>query len=308
MQDREVFDVLVEVLGLGGFEAGGVIAEAGVVDDVPEGGAPEFALADAGVAVDAGAEGGGGVIQVEGEDLVEADRGLDFFEGLFPAGGGTEVIAGGEAVGGIEAEAESAGFGDAVVEGGEVGDAVAEAGALACGVFEGDADGVTAGGGEDDVEGFGGAVEAGFFSCAEVCARVEHEEREAERVGPLELLGQGFDGFVPVRRWRGGEVDEVAGVTEDGETGVIGQGLMEAGDIDGGMGAGEPLHVVLDEDLAGIGADRGGAFDGAPDTALGGHVGAEFHGRGQSSCRITISPVRTRALQAQRYFSGSRLH
>ena len=110
----------MEVGGFGGFEAAGVVGEPWVVDDVAEGFAADFALADAGVAIDAGAEIGFGVVEVEGEDLVEADEGIDFRDGGLPTLGSADIVSGLEKMGGIETEAEAFGALDAVVDFGEV--------------------------------------------------------------------------------------------------------------------------------------------------------------------------------------------
>ena len=61
-EDGQIFQVFVEVFGFWGFEAAGVEFEARVVDDVTEGFFADFALADAGVAIDAGAEVGFGIV------------------------------------------------------------------------------------------------------------------------------------------------------------------------------------------------------------------------------------------------------
>jgi hypothetical protein len=106
-EDGEVFDIFVEVGGLGSFEAAGVLGEARIVDDVSEGLTSDFALADACMAIDPGAEVGFGVVQVEGEDLVEADEPFDLVDGEVPTGGGSYIVTGGKEMGGVEAESEA---------------------------------------------------------------------------------------------------------------------------------------------------------------------------------------------------------
>jgi len=43
----------------------------------------------------------------------------------------------------------------------------------------------------------------------------------------------------------------------------------------------KPLHIILNKDLDDLATDAEAAFEGFPDTAAGGHMGAEFHGQGQ---------------------------
>jgi hypothetical protein len=277
-EDGEVFEVFVEIFAFGCFEAAGVIFEAGVVEDVAERFFADFALADAGVAVDAGVEVGFGIVEVEGEDLLKANLFFDLANGVVPAAFGAEVETGLEEVSGVQTDAEALGTFYAVEDLGEVFDFVTEAAPLPRGVFEGDADGAFFGDGEDFVEAFDDAFDALFFAFAEVGAGVHDEEWEAEGGGELDFLDKGFDGVVPVGARFGAEVDEVTGVAEDGVEFAGGKLVGVVGEFLWFVGAAEPLHVVLYEELDDVAAESDAAFKGSPGSAGGGHVGAEFHG------------------------------
>ena len=84
-----------------------MLGEARIVDDVSEGLTSDFPLADASVAIDAGAEVGFGIVEMKGEDLVEADETFELVDGMVPTGWGANLMAGGEEMGGVDAESEA---------------------------------------------------------------------------------------------------------------------------------------------------------------------------------------------------------
>src|SRR5690606_20430066 len=123
-----------------------------------------------------------------------------------------------------------------------------EIGALSGGDFECDL-GVAVVTVENPVERFDDLGESGFFSGTEMRAGMENDERKFELGAAIEFEEEGIAGFLEVFRIRGGEVDEITGVSEN---------AMEAGalagfaiSVDGffGQRSGHPLHVVFRENL-----------------------------------------------------------
>src|SRR5262245_5303530 len=140
--------------------------EARIVDDMAEGFFADFAEANAGVTIDARAEISFGIVDVEGEDLVEADEFFDLADGVVPAFLGAQIESGFEEVRGVEADSKAALVFDALKNFTEMLDAVAEAASLSGGVFERDADGGCFGYREDFVEAGDDVFDARFFACA----------------------------------------------------------------------------------------------------------------------------------------------
>src|SRR4051812_3654937 len=144
--------------------------EAGIVDDVTKGFFADFALADASVAIDAGAEIGLRIVEVESEDLAETDELFDLADRVVPAFLSAEIETGFEEMGGVEADAEAARIFNALKNFAEMFDAMAEAASLAGGVFEGNADRRHFCDGENFVETGDDVFEAGFFAGTEMRA------------------------------------------------------------------------------------------------------------------------------------------
>ena len=87
-----------------------MLLEPPVVDDVPKGLLPDFALADVLVPIHARAQVGLGVVQMECEDLLEPNQRGDFTDRGIPAFGCSDVVAGGEEVRSIQTDAQAVGF------------------------------------------------------------------------------------------------------------------------------------------------------------------------------------------------------
>jgi hypothetical protein len=276
-KDREVFQIFVEVFGFWRFEAAGMEFEARIVDDVTKGFFADFALADASVAIDAGAEIGFGIVEVKSENLGETDELFDLADGVVPAFLGAEIETGFEEVGGVEADAEAARIFNALKNFAEMFDAVPEAASLAGGVFESDADGRHFCDGENFVEAGNDILDAGFFTRAEMRAGMHDQKRKAESGGEIDFLDERFYRIIAIGRRRGAEVNEVAGMAEDGLEFSGGELVCVEREFLRFMWAGEPLHVVFDKELNDLATDLDAAFEGFVWSAGGGHVGAEFH-------------------------------
>ncbi len=77
-----------------------------MVEEAPKSFYANIAASDMFVPVDMRIELGLGIIGVNDVDVVEAQELVDLRDGLLESGSGGEVIAGGKAVAGIEAEAD----------------------------------------------------------------------------------------------------------------------------------------------------------------------------------------------------------
>ena len=77
-QNCEVLDVFLQVFAFWGFKTAGMVREARVVDNVAKRFTTDFALADTGVAIDAGAEIRFRIVEMKCEHFLEADGGIEF--------------------------------------------------------------------------------------------------------------------------------------------------------------------------------------------------------------------------------------
>jgi hypothetical protein len=104
-----------------------MLGEARIIHDVSEGGPSNPALPNTGMAIDTGAKVGFGIIEVKGQDLVEADEPFDLLDGAIPTGGRTNIVAGSEEMSRVEAYSKSRCSADGFVQGGEMIKGVAKA-------------------------------------------------------------------------------------------------------------------------------------------------------------------------------------
>src|SRR5262245_29940511 len=99
-----------------------------------------------------GAEGRLGVVDMEGEDALQADAGRTLFEGPRIADGGPDVVAGGKQVTGVDADADALGTLDARQQGAQLDEGAADHRPRARGVLEGDLDACPGRAAGDEVE------------------------------------------------------------------------------------------------------------------------------------------------------------
>jgi hypothetical protein len=92
------------IISLGGFQNFRNISEARISHDSPERLVTERSLSDRGVSVLAAGEGSLRIVQVEEAEMIEADGGVEFVDHLVEAI--TDVVAGGEDMAGVEADAD----------------------------------------------------------------------------------------------------------------------------------------------------------------------------------------------------------
>ena len=84
-----------------------MVLETRIIDNMAKGFEANLTLANVGMAIDAGAKLSLGIVEMKGEDLLEADERIDFTDGSIPAFGRADVVACGEEMGGVEAKAKA---------------------------------------------------------------------------------------------------------------------------------------------------------------------------------------------------------
>ena len=73
-----------------------MVLETRIIDNMAKGFEANLTLANVGMAIDAGAKLSLGIVEMKGEDLLEADERIDFTDGSIPAFGRADVVACGE--------------------------------------------------------------------------------------------------------------------------------------------------------------------------------------------------------------------
>src|SRR5436190_10748132 len=104
-----------------------MVFEPAVVHDISEPFKADLPLTDVRMPVNARAEIGFRVVQVERYNLPNADKGSDLANGGLPSLFGADVVTCGEQMRGVEAYRQPFGFGQAIKDFGEVRHSVAEA-------------------------------------------------------------------------------------------------------------------------------------------------------------------------------------
>ena len=239
--------------------------------------------ADVLVAVEAGAEGGAGIVGVNEVDVGEAEQLVGAAEGGAEAGRAGDIEAGGEEVAGVEAEADGE-FGERageIADGPELFKAAAELTAGAGGVFEedGETGGGEAAGGVAEAEGKGG--DALLDGLAAVAAGVDNQVLGADGGGALDLGAEAGDGAGADEGIEGGEVDEIVDVDGERAEVVALADFLQQADLAGVGRACAPHARAGGEDLEGVGAELDG-LEGRLFEGTGGEgVDAEAQGDGQ---------------------------
>ena len=250
--------------------------EGGVGEDVTEAVEAHVAVADVLVAVADAAEGHLAVVGVDGAEAVEADLAVELGHGDLAALAGRDLVAHGEGVAGVEADADAGVVPAAADELAHLGEGGANAVPLA-GVVLDEEHGVVVGGFEDFEHDAADLVlhrvEAGAF----VAAYVEDGALDAERSRPRHVLLEGAGGAVQELLVLRSKIDQVDAVKEDGHWDAL-VFLVEGGDGLVADVGGAPLLGRGDEELDGLGADRLGAGEDVLGASGGGDVGADSHG------------------------------
>ena len=79
-KDREILDIFVEILAFGSFKAARVIFKPGIVHNMSESLASDFSQADPCVTINTRSKVRLRIVQVESENLVQSDPGIEFFQ------------------------------------------------------------------------------------------------------------------------------------------------------------------------------------------------------------------------------------
>lgn len=260
------------------------LAEDGVVDEPAERLETHFALPDALVAVDAGAEGLLRIVHVDRAKSSEPDVVVERREVVVEGRGVAEVVAGGEGVAGVEAGAEPVAVARAGEDRRHLLRRRAHGVALARRVLHQDARLHALRGAEHAAQRRARPCDRLVAVRSGRGAGVEHEPRDAEGVAAHQLVGEGplrADALLLVG---GGEVQEVARVRDDGAERRRDEPVPEPLGILRGEGRRRPRPARPCEDL-----DRGHSVIGGPadrlvDAPGDGDVGAEEgEGRGLST-------------------------
>src|ERR1043165_5684496 len=246
--------------------------EARVGDDGAEGLRADASLADVLVAVDARAERLLRVVEGERADFADADVRVDLVDDALPSAARADVVAGGEDVAGVDADADALLFVDEVYDPAELLERAAEAGALPRGGLEERDDLVPRQARMHVVERARDLVGAGGDARAEVRAGMEDDGVDAEALGAVELVGHRLERVAVDLRVRRGEVDEVRRVGEDRLD--VAQ-LREERDVVVGHCLALPLTRVLGEERDGGGVDQRGTLEDGVQAALRGDVRAD---------------------------------
>ena len=107
----------------------------------------------------------------------------------------------------------------------------------------------------------------------------------------IELVDERRDRLLAQRRRCGRQVDQVAGVRDDGRDAGLVDAPAEGADVRRVERLAAQLAGVLAEDLQRLAAVEHGALDGVRDAAGHGHVSADTHGQGSRSVRLQPDPL-----------------
>ncbi len=264
-------------------------AQSRMIQDSPEGFAPDVPAADVLVAIDVGGEGSLGIVHVDDADVIEAEGGVCLIEGAFQAFGRADVEAGGEEMRGVETDS---GLGDdaagtaAIEHLLQMSELRTEAGSLPCGVFDQNAEGdgrrvdtwVRPYGQSGTGDGFCDVLDAASDSGIASGAGMNDEVVGTELEGAEDFVAEGHDGVFPLAGIGRGEIDQVVGVDGDGTEAELGAAFAETlGDRsgDGALMRARPHAGAAGENLQRGTADAGGGVQSAAGFAGDGGVDAD---------------------------------
>ena len=240
-----------------------------------ETGFADIALANVVVAVDAGAAELFGVVGVDGGQVFRADGGVELVNHSGDAGGSGQVVAGGEAVLGVQANPQ-AGAIHRLQQLPQFLEAGADVLPHSGHIFQAE---VGAGGAvvQHLVDGADDLVKDGIKTLPFVAAGMENYAIGVEGGGQFHIVGEGMDALLHQVGVGAAEVDEVDGVEKDGAHAGVGAALLKGGDFLIGGHLERPAAGRGAEQLDGFAADFQAAVDGFADAAGGGDMGADLH-------------------------------
>ena len=195
------------------------------------------------------------------------------------AGGRADIVAGGEQMAGVQTHADAPRALQPGQQRAQLAERAADGAAAAGGVLQRHAHAIAPRPAQHLAARPRHAVESGLDAGAQMRAGMDRHAGQPQRLGALELVGEEAHRPLPRDRIGAGEVDQVAGVGEDGGNAggpprrAKGPNLVVAQRRRG------PLPLVLDEDLHGETAERRASLERQVQSARDRHVGAELVGR-----------------------------
>lgn len=233
--------------GIRGFQDRRCLLKTRVVDEIPERGESHRTPPDVRVSVDAGPPGPQAVIQVEASDSPMAKAANCLIQHRLRSGLAGQVVAGGEEVAGVQADADPPGCIDPRENLLQVLESVPKAVSLSGGGFEADPGGESGQPSVHLVERPSHQPEA--LPRRWVRTRMEDQRADAERLAPEQLLSYRVQAASPNDRILRRKVDEVAPVSDRrharGACGTSERSSLlggERGSAPGPAGAGEDLQ------------------------------------------------------------------
>jgi len=245
----------------GGFGDEDLIAKFGVRQEAAEGFQADLALADFGVAVDAGAQRSFGIVGVDNVDVGHAEHLIGAADGVAEARRAGDVEARGEQVAGVKAKADGK-AGDFACQAADVPqffEAAADVASRAGGVFEQHSELRRKEAGSGLAQTIHEGDDTFVYGSAAVTAGVEDQVLSADGGGALQFASKRFDGFGVDFRIAGGEIDQIVDVDDEWLDGVTSASGLKMPDLDRIRRAGAPHARAGRENLKGLSADFGSA-------------------------------------------------
>src|SRR4030095_13571141 len=143
----------------------------------------DFSFADVLMSIDARANWGFGIVEVDRGEARESDHTIELTKSLLHASVGADLVAGREDVGSVEANAEALRLADVLYNISDLLEPVTEARALAGRCLERDLRFHFRDLAEDAIDRVDDLFEPGFFAGAEMRTRMQNQKRQLELVG-----------------------------------------------------------------------------------------------------------------------------
>ena len=191
------------------------MAEGSPVEECPKAGIADSAAPDVLVMVNVGAGGRAAVVEVDETESGEAEGGVEPAQGAAHPPGAVETVAGGMGVASVETHTHSGIATQKIEQKREVLPVAAELAAPPGGVFKQQAHSVRRAC-QQQADPMGHRAQGAVAACAHVMAEMEDDEAPAEEVSSGHVVGDTAEGAVAKLAVGGGEVDEIAGVDDEG--------------------------------------------------------------------------------------------
>jgi hypothetical protein len=178
----------VQVLGFGSLQTAGPFRESLVINDVRKPLASNFALADAGVAIDAGPQVRFGIIQMKSQNLIQPDHVIEFLHRGVPARWLADIVPSGEEMRCINAKAEPVWKIAFFVNVTQISEFRPKATPLPRGIFQRDPDAESLCGAENLIQAGDDLLEASLAPGSQVRAGMQNQKGQSQVRRELKLL------------------------------------------------------------------------------------------------------------------------